>query len=174
MQEIWKDVVGHEGLYLVSNLGNVKTLLTRKKLLKPAYDKDGYLRVALTTKDNKRKNYYVHRLVLSAFVPNTENKPCVNHIDGIRDNNKLENLEWCTFSENEKHKYKLGYKQKISKERIEKLVELTSKKVKCIETGIIYKSMHEADRQTGICYKYISACCTGRRKKAKGYHWQYV
>lgn len=116
--EIWKDIKGYEGLYQVSNLGNVKSL-TRKvgngkgfyirneKELKQAYSSTGYKVVALC-KVGKQRMFKVHRLVAIAFVDNPLNKPYVNHIDGNIENNLMENLEWVTHRENIIHAYKTG------------------------------------------------------------------
>ena len=101
-KEIWKDVKNYEGLYEVSNLGRVKSLnynRTRKeKILKSGYV-CGYCKVVLW-KYGKKKMYTVHRLVAEHFIPNPDNKPCIDHIDGNRSNNRVENLRWCTYKEN--------------------------------------------------------------------------
>ena len=108
-EEIWRDVVGYEGLYQVSNLGRVYSVRSGK-VLKFNKKPCGYNYVQLSVHD-KRVGYRVHRLVAQAFIPNTENKPEVNHINGIKTDNRVENLEWCTRSENEQHKFKtLEYK----------------------------------------------------------------
>ena len=110
--EIWKPVVGFEGLYEVSSLGRIKSLskytyskgypqLRKEKILSPC--KTGKYRNYLTVKLNDRHNYKVHRLVAEAFIPNPENKPQINHIDGNTGNNIVTNLEWCTNDENQKH-----------------------------------------------------------------------
>ena len=101
--EIWKDVKGYEGLYMVSNLGNVKSLGNNKKrkekMLKPCKVNNGYLQITLY-KNGEIKRIYVHKLVAEAFIPNPENKPEVDHINTIRDDNKVENLCWVTKKEN--------------------------------------------------------------------------
>ena len=107
--EEWKDIEGYEGLYQVSNLGNVRALKfyhsrNNIHLLKPTVNKYGYCVVGLH-KDKKVKQYRVHRLVAIAFLPNPDNLPYVNHIDCDKTNNSLTNLEWCTQSENVKHGY---------------------------------------------------------------------
>lgn len=117
MQEIWKDVKGYEGLYQVSNLGRVKSIqyfnhknnkaYTRNRLLKPIINEKGYARVDLF-KNKKSKRVRIHRLVAETFIPNMYNLPEINHIDGNKQNNCIDNLEWCTHKHNMKEAYKLG------------------------------------------------------------------
>ena len=104
MEEIWKDIEGYEGLYQVSNLGRVKSLYKKEKILKLGAVSSGYFFVHLY-KMRKLKVIRVHRLVALTFVPNTENKLEVNHKDGNKQNNRADNLEWATKSENVKHSY---------------------------------------------------------------------
>lgn len=114
--EIWKDVIGYEGLYQVSNLGNVKRIgsfrgVNKKYLnnynLNPLDNGKGYLRVKLT-KNNISKRYMLHRIIAEAFIKNVDNKPFINHINSNRKDNRIENLEWCTQSENVKHAVNQG------------------------------------------------------------------
>lgn len=116
MQEIWKDIEGYEGFYQVSNFGTIKSLsryikfgnktrYSNERILKFHKDKDGYKKVILQ-KSGKAQNYLIHRLVAQAFIPNPDNKPQINHKDGDKQNNKVDNLEWCTPSENMIHAFK--------------------------------------------------------------------
>ena len=114
-KELWKDIDGYEGLYQVSNFGRIKSLpktwicgnkkskrFKPETLLKPSYITCGYLQVWLS-KDNVPKSYRVHRLVAKSFIPNPNNKETINHINGIKDDNRVENLEWNTIQENLNH-----------------------------------------------------------------------
>lgn len=118
LKEIWKDIVGYEDLYQVSNLGNIKSYtkmvqrrttkmyLKSGKLLKQTFHSEGYLVVGLT-KDNKTTNYFVHKLVADAFLPKIEDINDINHIDGDKRNNNVFNLERCTRQQNIIHAYKI-------------------------------------------------------------------
>ena len=165
MMEIFKDIEGYEN-YQVSNYGSVKSLgngKTRKeKVLKPTKNKDGYLRVGLC-KQGKRKMYLVHRLVTSAFIENPNNYEEVNHKDEDKTNNKVENLEWCD------HKYNINYGT-----RTEKISKKISKQVMCVETGVVYSSTMEVERQLGYFQTYIASVCNGKHKTAYKFHWCYV
>lgn len=112
MNEIWRDVVGYEGLYQVSNIGRVKSLprngtIKEERILKPRITKNGYLYVHLRN-GSISKYVKVHKMVAVAFIPNPENKPQINHINGIKTDNRVDNLEWNTASENMLHAIKLG------------------------------------------------------------------
>lgn len=123
-EEIWKPVVGHEGLYIVSNLGRIKALerfrrgvskngnefLRRmpERILAPAPHTAGYLGLSLTKAGDKAVSCLIHRIVAEAFIPNPRDLPYVNHIDANKHNNAVANLEWCTATENYRHAKSLG------------------------------------------------------------------
>lgn len=109
MKEIWKDVKGYEGTYQISNLGRAKRFYKNKpeKILKPVKGQLGYMSYTFCI-NSKIKTYRIHRLVALAFIPNPNNLPEVNHIDGNKENYSIENLEWCTRSQNMKHGHSLG------------------------------------------------------------------
>ena len=188
MEEVWKDIAGYEGKYMVSNTGKVKSLNYRRtgkeKILKAYPDKDGYLYAQLW-KDCIGKNYRINRLVAQAFLENPDNFPEVNHKDEDKQNNYVENLEWCTS------KYNINYGtrnqriaeklkgRKMSEESIKKRVEKTCKPVFSVnkESGLImwWQSAAEAGRVLGIDNGTIGKCCKGKGyKSAGGYYWFYA
>lgn len=123
-KEIWKDIVGYEGLYQVSNFGRVKSLkkwslkdrlfINHELIMTPTDNGNGYLIVGLS-KNGKRKNHYIHRLVAFAFVENVNNDNYVNHIDYDLKNNKFDNLEWCTQKENVAHSiHRMRHRKKVT------------------------------------------------------------
>ena len=126
MKEIWKDIPGYENIYQISNLGRIKSLdriiicknkknIKRGKILKVEIVNNGYERIQLH-KNNKCKRYKMHRLVAQAFISNPEKKPYVNHKNGIKNDNRVINLEWCTQSENILHAYKTGLRRSLKGE----------------------------------------------------------
>lgn len=175
MNEIWKDVKGYEGLYQVSNLGRVKSFYTNR-ILKPGTDKDGYLRVDLC-KDKKPKHFHIHRLVAETFLPNPENKPCVNHKLGKKQDNRATELEWCTYSENEIHSFNvLGKKANglTSMKGKFGFDHNRSKPVICLNNGKIYGSASEAGRELNIIQTGVSSVCRGKLNHYKGYKFKFA
>lgn len=170
-EEIWKTIEGYPN-YQISNLGNVKSLnynRTRKeKLLRFSKDKYGYLRVTIS-KEGVKKYIQVHRLVCEAFLQNPFNLPQVNHRNEDKTDNRIENLEYCDA------KYNINYGTAIER-RSKALINnpKRSKKILCVETGVVYPSTMEIERQFGFYHNQISACCNGKAKSCGGFHWQYA
>lgn len=115
MNEIWRPIKGYDGDYLVSNLGKVKSLKYKNpKILKPRKNSSGYYAVVLC-KNSIKKTLYVHRLVENAFIPNPENKPEVNHLNGDKSNNQVTNLDWVTHKQNVQHGWQTGLMENTRK-----------------------------------------------------------
>lgn len=188
MKEIWKDIKGYEGKYMVSNQGRVMSLgrnvkfgthfrHVEPKILKPRQYPIGYLYVMFFP-NNKAKIKKIHRLVAEAFIPNPENKPCINHKNGLKTDNRVENLEWCSYSENTQHSmYVLGHDHvfRINKGKLGKDNHF-SKIILQIEDGNIIAEFYgaaEAERETGIDSSGIIKCCKNKQQHAGGYQWKY-
>ena len=165
-KEVWKDIIGYEGLYQVSNKRRVKSLnykqTKREGILSPRKDGGGYLWVNLY-KNREVKHRKIHRLVAQAFIPNPDNLPEVNHKDETRNNNCVENLEWCD------RYYNNNYRTKNRRKR-----ETSGYAVKCLETGEIFASYREVEELTGIKHGNISACILGKQKTARKLHWEKI
>lgn len=170
MEEEWRDVVGYEGRYQVSNLGRVMSLPNRwhRKcvILNTQIDYDGYERLNLVI-DNNRKRCSVHRLVAEAFVPNPNGYPIINHIDEIRNHNTPDNLEWCT------QQYNLNYgncREKLSKAKSVSVLQFSI-------DGIFirrWSSAKEASEKLGVDASAVTGCARGKRKTHGGYVWRYA
>ena len=170
MAEVWRPVVGYEGHYEVSNLGNVRNSRTGY-VLKPIDKGIGYMSVGLS-KHGKVEQYYIHRLVATAFVENPNNYNVVNHLDESRDNNRADNLEWTTNLANLRY----GTADARIAEKLRGRIGKDSARhrdIVCVETGKVYHGANEAGREHKINPKNINNCCAGRRKIAGGFHWMY-
>ena len=186
MERIWKDIKGYEGLYQVSNCGEVRKLrfinnITNKEkifMITPQKINSGYYKIVLY-KNAVYKNKTIHRLVAETFIPNPNNYPCVNHKDGNKNNNNVENLEWCTYSENAKHAYKNNLTTAAAKGKyggenpkaikVNMIDKNTNKVIKQFDSQI------EAAKYIGVKRScHIVSCCKGRLKTAYGYKWMYA
>ena len=171
-EEIWKDVVGFEGAYMVSNFGRVMSLNYHnfhiKKILNLRKNRKGYLIIALCY-NGKKLLTFAHRLVAMAFIPNPQNLPQVNHKDENKENNCVNNLEWCDCL------YNNNYGSRNIKIR-ETFKSFKSHKVfqYDLECNLlaIYDSAEDAGRKTGISPSAIRACCRGKHKTHAGFYWR--
>ena len=182
MEEIWKDIEGYEGLYLVSNLGRIKSLshlvisnrgsyMSKERIMTLVYDACGYQQLRLSNKGVK-KTQKVHRLVAKAFIPNPNNLPEINHKDENKANNCVDNLEWCDRN------YNMQYGINTHRHRMP-VAQYTL-------DGLLvkqYNSIKEASSETGICDTSIGKCATKRvvdkkrgtiAKTAGGYIWKLI
>tara|TARA_R110000868_G_scaffold54175_1_gene169627 strand:- start:44 stop:556 length:513 start_codon:yes stop_codon:yes gene_type:complete len=153
--------------YSITEDGVIFSNITNKVLT--PFNSNGYLRIGLS-KDNKRKKFLVHRLIAEAFIPNDKNNLLINHKDGNKMNNHISNLEWCTYSENLKHAYKIGLYTDIKKagvygkHTIKYAQKANEKIVLDTQTGIFYDSIKEAASILGINYWNIAQYLSGKRK----------
>lgn len=181
--EIWKDIEGYEGLYQVSNKGRIKSLNYRRTgkegMLKGKPDKNGYLIVFLYKKGEKPKPFLIHRLVAKGFIPNVNDLPEVNHIDENKENNHVENLEWCD------RKYNMNYgtrtKRSVENRKGKKHKKHKKHKLKrqilCVETGEIFDTSQDVIDimfNGKGCSSNIKHNLCGRCKSAYNYHFVYI
>lgn len=186
--EIWKDVHGYEGIYQVSSIGRVKSIsrtifrpligkcILKEKILTPSF-REGYPFVRLS-RDGEIKSHNIHRLVGQAFIQNPDNLECINHINSNRSDNRVENLEWCTYSHNNKHAYSNGNQVplRLNKGRIGVLAKNSKPVIQLDLNGLFikeYASAAEASRETGISFSLISGVCRGKNKKTGGFRWYF-
>ena len=196
MKEIWKDVKGFEGFYQVSNFGRVRSLdrfrqngerglcKVKGRMLKPykftpkRASGDFYWQVKFSV-NGRRKKYNVHRLVAETFIPNTNRYPCVNHIDGNKQNNHVDNLEWCTYSHNNQHAYDNGLRHApyLSSERAKRMrakvdISWHYRQVIDVTTGKKYESINST-AQDGFRPSHVQKVCSGNAKTHRGHIFEY-
>lgn len=162
----WKDVKDFEGIYQVNSKGEVRSIrFKRKRILKTGINNSGYVQVTLS-KDGKDYKKLIHRLVAEAFLTNNDNLPCVNHKDENKENNNVENLEWCS----------VGYNNTYNKKQLRRSKPIVGIDIK---SGLIleFESFQEATRKSGgfFDYSHIRKCCMGLKehKTHKGFKWFY-
>ena len=185
MEEIWKDIKGFEGRYMVSNLGRVKAMrkvyycgnhhsqmIEEEHIMSPTTIKGGYKRLVLSSGDGKRSSHLVHRLVATAFVPNPYNFPEINHKDECNTNNCADNLEWCTSW------YNNHYGTRIEKCRKTLFCGGKSKPIEQydLDGNLIgrFASGTDAARRLGFTQSSINNCCRGVYKQYKNFVWKYA
>jgi hypothetical protein len=179
MNEEWRKVpIKRFSFYEVSDKGNVRN---GTRILKQGCTR-GYFSVTLCDK-GYRKTIHVHKLVAMAFLNRKYNQKWINHKDGNKENNNVDNLEWCTPSENQKHSWRNGmtvFTEKMRQVAIVKIlreVEKQKRKVLCFSNGVLvdtYESASEAARQIKGSQPHISDCCNGKRQHHKGYMWKWA
>lgn len=175
MIEIWKDIPGYEGMYQVSNLGNIRGVdryvkqmhgglqFKKGQLLRQKKNNRGY-KIIILTKYHKQKTFTIHRLVAMAFIPNPQQLPEINHIDCDKTNNRVENLEWCDRNQNLNH----GERKKLHDKAVSKAVCQYD-----LEGNFIHEWSSIAEAQNELKIGNISNACSGKYKKAGGYIWKY-
>ena len=174
MNEVWRAIPGYEGLYEVSNRGRVRSVdrvaigrwghnRRQAHILKQTPNGRGYLQVRFSI-DGVKSAPLVHRLVASAFIPNPEGLPQVNHKDGVKGNNSVDNLEWCTASENALHRGRV----------LQKWAGRAKRPVICTDTGKTYASTHDAARALGLNPGGVYQVCNGEYAHTKGLHFEFI
>lgn len=169
MEEIWKEVVGYDG-YMVSNIGNVKSLNYRRtgkeRMMKIRLGKRGYLRVGLLNKETgKQDTLTIHRLVAMAFIPNPDNLPQVNHIDENKLNNNVENLEWMTQAQNINYGNH-NYNSAVARMKSRNIF------VYCYNNNKVYPSCSSCAKELGISSGGVYASVTAGAKSYKYYKFR--
>lgn len=164
MKEIWKPIKQMKGKYLISNLGQVKNA-KNDNIVKPFINNSGYYEVVFSV-GNKRLHFRVHRLVADAFLPNPYNLPIINHKDRNRLNNKLDNLQWCSYKYNNNYnvarRARNGYTTRI---------EQYDLNMNYIRT---YNRMKDVENKFNVSRTAIRFCCLGKNKTCRGYIWRYA
>jgi hypothetical protein len=165
----WFKIDGYD--YSVSDRGDIRNDRTGRIKATVQMNR-GYMQVALW-KDGIGQKQLVHRIVATAFIPNPHNKPQVNHINGIKADNRVENLEWATESENQVHRYRVLKKAKTTW-NVDAENDARRKVVRCIETGRLYRSISEAAKENGLYPSSLSSHLAGKNKTCGGRHWEYA
>ena len=184
MQEVWKDIPGYEGIYQISTSGQIKSsdrpvwhgtfMYTRKGTIRKPFDARGYKALNLS-KDGKKTFFTVHRLVALTFIPNPDNLPEINHKDGNKLNNHVDNLEWCTPSQNTQHAVDTGLLSKqILIENSRKGADKISVRLRCEDTGEIFGKISDIAKVLKIKQLTAETVAKGRTHKGKGWLFSII
>ncbi len=175
MIERWKPVVGYERLYEVSDLGRVRSLPrkgTKGGIVNVSYSNNKHYAHIPLAKDGRCRTVSLHRIVAQAWIPNPDNKPQVNHKNGVKADNRVANLEWVTNLENMRHAIKTGLRTASPEEAIESRMTGVIQKYRG-EVVAMYPCIKFAQYLTGICNQNIFKVCQGKRHTAGGYEWEF-
>ena len=169
MEEIWKDIIGYEGIYQISSLGRIKSFQQRNqfgnkkaRILSGWKTKSHYPKIILI-KDGKKERKYIHRLIAEAFIPNPNHYKFINHIDGNKQNYSIENLEWCT------QKYNMLHAQFTLKKQFASAIRPIVR-----DDNKFYFSITEASKDLGCNISCICDQIAGRKKRIKGHTFKYA
>jgi hypothetical protein len=192
MKEIWKTIKGYEGYYEASNMGNIRSVdriilstanilhtehkqFRKGKILKQGIGRKGYKIISLQ-KEGKRKTVYTHRIIASTFIENIDNKPCIDHINGIHTDNRAENLRWCTQKENINNPNTINKNIEILRQnniigcKPKTIIQLDKDSLKIIREIPPRTSFF---KEMGYTRGYITAACRNRKQNAYGYKWAF-
>lgn len=173
MKQEWTKIVGFSN-YEVSDDGCVRNVTTGVQLKPIIRSKtSNYLNVLLTDDNGKRKHKNIHRIVAESFIDNPNNKPCVNHKDGNKHNNNVDNLEWVTHSENDIHAFRNGLRHSTP-EQVQKAIDATRKPVRNKTTGEVFRSITEAAEAIDGKLSGVYKCVRCERKRYKGMEFEFV
>lgn len=168
--EKWKNVIGYDGIYQVSDAGSVRK--TSGKKLISSYDSHGY-KVVTLFKDGSRRSFKVHRLVASAFIPNPQGKQQINHINSVRHDNRVSNLEWVSPHENSKHAFLFG-KGKIAQKAATEAAAKKNKRPIVMDGCDIFPSVKDAAKAAGCAPYDVSHVLRGDQRTARGHRFSYA
>lgn len=174
MENYWKPIFGYSKFYKINRNGEIFSSYLNK-IIKPQKNGNGYLKIILVNERGKKK-FFIHRLVADTFLKNPKKLPCVNHKNGKKDDNRVENLEWCTHSQNQKHSVQILKNIPFLFPKYLGKNHHSAKQINQKDGDIIigtYYGCGEAFRKTGINPHNIHSVLIGKRKTAGGYSWEY-